>query len=82
MGGQSSYAQTAANAAASARRSSPIVSIEMLKIYLVEDSPVIRENLAETLGELADAAVVGYTDSEEDAKAGFATSRQLAPCHR
>ncbi len=68
-----SYAQTAANAAASAGRSSPIVSIEMLKIYLVEDSPVIRENLAETLGELADAAVVGYADSEEDAKAWLAT---------
>jgi len=51
----------------------PVAGIEMLKIYLVEDSPVIRENLAETLGELADAAVVGYADSEEDAKAWLAT---------
>ncbi len=44
----------------------------MLKIYLVEDSPVIRENLAETLGELADAAVVGYADSEAEARTWLA----------
>lgn len=59
-------------AATNIGQSLPDISTEMLKIYLVEDSPVIRENLAETLGELADAAVVGYADSEDDAKAWLA----------
>lgn len=35
-----------------------------LKIYIVEDSPVIRENLIATLEELAPVEVVGTADNE------------------
>ena len=35
-----------------------------LKTYIVEDSPVIRENLIATLEELAPVEVVGTADSE------------------
>lgn len=59
---------------AQAGTSLPSSTNEMLKIYLVEDSPVIRENLAETLGELAEASVVGYADSEDDAKSWLANN--------
>jgi DNA-binding NarL/FixJ family response regulator len=38
-----------------------------LKTYLVEDSPVIRENLIATLEELAPVEVVGTADSESSA---------------
>ncbi len=38
-----------------------------LKIYLVEDSPVIRENLLATLVELAPVEVVGTADDEATA---------------
>ena len=38
-----------------------------LKIYLVEDSPVIRENLIESLQEMANAEVVGTSDTEDGA---------------
>lgn len=38
-----------------------------LRAYLVEDSPVIRENLIDTLSELASVQVVGYADREIDA---------------
>ena len=35
-----------------------------LKIYLVEDSPTIRDNLSETLAELAGTVTVGVADGE------------------
>ncbi len=38
-----------------------------LRIYLVEDSPVIRDNLAESLEELAGARVVGWASTEAEA---------------
>ena len=38
-----------------------------LKTYLVEDSPVIRENLIATLEELGPVRVVGFANSESDA---------------
>ncbi|MES2979254.1 MAG: response regulator transcription factor [Pseudomonadota bacterium] len=38
-----------------------------LRIYLVEDNPVIRENLAESLEELAGARVVGGATTEAEA---------------
>jgi two-component system, OmpR family, response regulator len=41
---------------------------EMNRVFLVEDSPIIRQNLSETLAELADCAIVGCADSESDAK--------------
>lgn len=39
----------------------------MLNIYLVEDSPVIRENLIDTLEELVPVRVVGAADDEATA---------------
>ena len=38
-----------------------------LKIFLVEDSPLIRENLSATLEELAPVLVVGSADGEDAA---------------
>jgi DNA-binding NarL/FixJ family response regulator len=40
-----------------------------LRAYIVEDSPTIRENLIETLHELAEVDAVGMADAERDAKA-------------
>ena len=39
----------------------------LLKIYLVEDSPVIRDNLIATLEELAPVHVVGSAEDEANA---------------
>lgn len=39
----------------------------MLRIFLVEDSPIIRENLVETLRDLAGATVIGHAESENEA---------------
>jgi len=39
----------------------------LLNIYLVEDSPVIRENLIDTLEELVPVQVVGAADDEATA---------------
>lgn len=38
-----------------------------LKIFLVEDSPLVRENLSATLEELAPVLVVGSADGEDAA---------------
>lgn len=38
-----------------------------LRIYLVEDSPVIRDNLSESLEELVGARVVGWAATEDEA---------------
>jgi len=38
-----------------------------LRIYLVEDSPVIRDSLAESLEELARARIVGWASKESEA---------------
>lgn len=38
-----------------------------VRIYLVEDSPIIRDNLAESLEELAGARVVGWASTEKEA---------------
>jgi two-component system, OmpR family, response regulator len=45
------------------------IDAEMNRVFLVEDSPIIRQNLSETLAELADCTIVGCADSESDAKA-------------
>ena len=37
-----------------------------LKVYIVEDNPVIRENLVDTLQELADAETVGVAATEKE----------------
>lgn len=44
-----------------------------LRIYLVEDNIIIRENLAATLVELTDSTVCGSARGENDAVAWFAT---------
>ena len=38
-----------------------------LRIYLVEDNLLIRENLASTLTEMAGASFVGYSEGEREA---------------
>jgi two-component system OmpR family response regulator len=43
-----------------------------LKAYIVEDSPTIRENLIETLHELAEVEAVGMADTEREARAWLA----------
>lgn len=50
-----------------ARRIATTPSIHLLNIYLVEDSPVIRENLIATLEELVSAKVVGTAVDEATA---------------
>lgn len=49
-----------------------------LKTYIVEDSPVIRENLIATLEELAPVEVVGTADNES--VANYWLSRNAADC--
>lgn len=43
--------------------------MSLLRVYLVEDSPIIRANLIDTLEELAPIKVVGSAESEADAVA-------------
>lgn len=38
-----------------------------IRIYLVEDSPVIRDNLAETLEDLSGGRVIGWASGEQEA---------------
>jgi two-component system OmpR family response regulator len=47
-----------------ARFPTPDPIMPALRTYLVEDSPVIRENLVAALEELVDIAIVGTADSE------------------
>jgi DNA-binding NarL/FixJ family response regulator len=47
-----------------------------LKAYIVEDSPTIRENLIETLHELAEVEAVGMADTEREARAWLAEHAQ------
>ncbi|MBL8302206.1 MAG: response regulator transcription factor [Ideonella sp.] len=49
-----------------------------LKTYIVEDSPVIRENLIATLEELAPVEVVGTADSES--VANYWLGRNASTC--
>lgn len=44
-----------------------MVSVLPLRIYLVEDNAIIRENLAEALAELVGALVCGSADGEKEA---------------
>ena len=45
----------------------------VLRAYIVEDSPTIRENLVETLQELAQVEPVGLADTENESKAWLAS---------
>jgi DNA-binding NarL/FixJ family response regulator len=40
-----------------------------LRAYIVEDSPTIRENLIETLQELAEVSAIGLADTESEGRA-------------
>ena len=44
----------------------------MLRTYIVEDSPLIRDGLIATLEELAAVVVVGYAEDEASATAWLA----------
>ena len=46
-----------------------------LKIYLVEDNPLIRDDLAEYLEEMAGAKIVGFSATESEATAWLTTHR-------
>lgn len=46
-----------------------------LKTYIVEDNPTIRENLIDTLEELASINAVGSAETENDGKAWLAENR-------
>jgi DNA-binding NarL/FixJ family response regulator len=46
-----------------------------LKVYLVEDSPVIRERVVESLEESHSAKIVGAADSEEEAVSGILNAK-------
>ena len=54
---------------ANLRTAAPMQPLHLLKTYLVEDSPVIRENLIATLEELAPVSVVGTAEDEASALA-------------
>ena len=46
-----------------------------LKTYIVEDNPTIRENLIDTLEELACVTAVGTAETESEGKAWLAENR-------
>lgn len=46
-----------------------------LKTYIVEDNPTIRENLIDTLEELASIHAVGSAETENEGKAWLAENR-------
>jgi DNA-binding NarL/FixJ family response regulator len=46
----------------------------LVKVYLVEDSPVLRDRVEESIAEDGRLAVVGYADTEEAALAGISTA--------
>ena len=45
-----------------------------LKVYIVEDSPVLRERVIESLEETGNSRVVGSADTEDDAVSGIIDS--------
>jgi DNA-binding NarL/FixJ family response regulator len=49
-----------------------------LRVFLVEDSPVIRENLVAAMEELAPVQVVGYAEDEPAATSWVATNPEGA----
>jgi len=46
-----------------------------LKTYIVEDNPTIRENLIDTLEELAGVTIVGTAEAENESKDWLAENR-------
>ena len=50
----------------------PLVSVLSLRIYLVEDNAIIRENLAAALAELAGTTLCGSAEGEKQAVAWLA----------
>ncbi len=53
----------------------PTIPMSRLRTFIVEDSPVIREDLIAALEELAPVDVVGFADTADDANAWAAENR-------
>jgi DNA-binding NarL/FixJ family response regulator len=51
-----------------------VIAGAVVKVYLVEDSPVIRDRVEESIAEDHRFAVVGHADTEEAALAGITTA--------
>jgi two-component system, OmpR family, response regulator len=60
---------------ASMRKTGSIV-LDPLRVFVVEDSKVIREHLIETISSLPNVKVVGYADAEAEAISAL----QRTPC--
>ena len=45
-----------------------------MKVYIVEDSPVLRERVIESLEETGNSRIVGSADTEDDAVSGIIDS--------
>ena len=50
-----------------ARTAERVIDSKKLRVVLVEDSPIIRARLAETLSEIPNLEIVGQAESESDA---------------
>jgi DNA-binding NarL/FixJ family response regulator len=50
-------------------------AVQALKVFIVEDSPPIRDRLIELMDEAGGAAVVGVADTPSDAIAGILKTR-------
>ena len=46
-----------------------------MRVYLVEDNPLIRDMFAETMQEVARAIIVGWADSEDAARSALGALR-------
>jgi DNA-binding NarL/FixJ family response regulator len=58
----------------------PMHNHRSLRTFVVEDSPVIRQNLISTLEELAPVQVIGSAESEADAVEQLRLGREGAHC--
>jgi two-component system OmpR family response regulator len=47
-----------------------------LKTFIVEDNPLIRRNLVETMKELLDVKILGYAETEDDASCWLSDHRR------
>src|SRR2546423_8892963 len=48
-----------------------VMASDLLRVFIVEDSPLIRERLVEDICSDSSVEVVGYADSEQDAVASI-----------
>lgn len=69
-----SYSRRLPNLASRARVRAYARSIMTFRAYIVEDSPTIRDNLIETLQELAEVESVGTAETEQEGKRWLAAN--------